>query len=216
MAPLIQENASVIDELVPSLERHFWRRIGLYLRKCDSVDLGHAAQLDCDCLALGFIYDGASLGQRRPVGVWGASRRYNRYTFVPLLVFSRARSRYNRYFRYRFGLCSGCSDCSGPTLFDARCFAVRLRCIELKQRAHRSNLRSEEPAPSAAWIGAHPAMMPQDFEGCAHVVLTAQAPWAALQRLSKGDHLLASSLQPFEKQLRISQLGTDPSPLGQA
>jgi hypothetical protein len=54
-APLIKENTRVIDELLPSLERHFLWRMDLQLCEYWSVDLGHAAKLDCDGLALGRI-----------------------------------------------------------------------------------------------------------------------------------------------------------------
>jgi hypothetical protein len=50
---LIQENSGIVDKLVPSINGHFWWRMNLEACKGASVCLCHAAQFDCDRLALG-------------------------------------------------------------------------------------------------------------------------------------------------------------------
>ena len=103
-APAIKESTGIIDELVPPIAWHLGRRPSLQSGERSSVDCRHAAQFECDGLALVLIHIKGSFRRPRVIGLGrSAAPCYICYAFGANFVFWRGQACYICYFCYKYG-----------------------------------------------------------------------------------------------------------------
>ena len=102
---LIKESTGIIDELVPPIAWHLGRRPSLQSGERSSVDCRHAAQFECDGLALVLIHIKGSFRrrQRHRVGTIEPPPATFATLFRANFVFWRGQACYICYFCYKYG-----------------------------------------------------------------------------------------------------------------